>query len=364
MYTVSPGSTCSLCKDEGHPLFYCPQYKLLSVESRGDHVRAHKLCYNCLSHGHSTQACHSSYKCKRCGKNHHTTLHKEPHGQGNHQEPPTEQRTVSAVVVNGPVRTTPVIHPTVKLTAYGPGGVQFSVRAMLDSGSSVCLVKTKVARKLQLPFHETSVKIVGISETPAGKTDALVKLVLTSEQMPKARIEITAYTLDKLAGIMPTKVLTQPWEFLKPLTLADPDFRLSKDIDLILGEDVMDDIMLGGQVVGDKDFPRATKTIFGWTVSGRVEEREIPNENDMTKHCYHAVVKPSPTERLIAVHSEGNEILKQFWKTESVPETETVLTPEENTAVLHFDTTHKITPQGRFQVTLPRKNTPPPLGFS
>lgn len=77
-----------------------------------------------------------------------------------------------------------------------------------------------------------------------------------------------------------------------------------------------------------------------------------------------APVKPSPVERLSATQAEGNEILRTFWENESVPNSEPILTLEESTAATHFDVTHKITPQGRFQVTLPRKDNPPPLGFS
>ena len=64
--TPTPSATsnyrwdCVFCKPEKHPLFLCPKWLGFSVSQRLSQVQSRKLCNNCLSVGHSTEACRSA----------------------------------------------------------------------------------------------------------------------------------------------------------------------------------------------------------------------------------------------------------------------------------------------------------------
>ena len=66
---------CVFCKPERHPLFLCSKWLGFSVSQRISQANSRKLCKNCLAVGHSTENCRSTYRCRECNNNHHTTLH-------------------------------------------------------------------------------------------------------------------------------------------------------------------------------------------------------------------------------------------------------------------------------------------------
>ena len=62
---------CSYCSGE-HYAHECNKYK--TVNSRKDRVMALRLCYNCLTPGHSSKTCRSTKTCRTCGSHHYSSL--------------------------------------------------------------------------------------------------------------------------------------------------------------------------------------------------------------------------------------------------------------------------------------------------
>ena len=62
---------CSYCSGE-HLAHECAKYK--TVNSRKDRVMQLRLCYNCLTPGHSSKTCRSTKTCRTCGLHHHSSL--------------------------------------------------------------------------------------------------------------------------------------------------------------------------------------------------------------------------------------------------------------------------------------------------
>ena len=62
---------CSYCSGE-HLAHECTKYK--SVQSRKDRVLHLRLCYSCLTPGHSSKMCRSTKTCRSCGASHHSSL--------------------------------------------------------------------------------------------------------------------------------------------------------------------------------------------------------------------------------------------------------------------------------------------------
>ena len=65
---------CVHCKG-AHAIWTCVTFAALTHAEKKKVVSEAKLCFNCLSVGHSSQACKSTYKCKTCQRRHHTLLH-------------------------------------------------------------------------------------------------------------------------------------------------------------------------------------------------------------------------------------------------------------------------------------------------
>ena len=62
---------CSYCSGE-HLAHKCAKYK--TANSCKDRVMQLRLCYNCLTPGHSSKSCRSTKTCRTCGSHHHSSL--------------------------------------------------------------------------------------------------------------------------------------------------------------------------------------------------------------------------------------------------------------------------------------------------
>ena len=62
---------CSYCSGE-HLAHECTKYK--TVQSRKDRVLKLRLCFSCLTPGHSSKICRRTKTCRSCGASHHSSL--------------------------------------------------------------------------------------------------------------------------------------------------------------------------------------------------------------------------------------------------------------------------------------------------
>lgn len=70
---VSRHLPCRVCRGD-HPLFKCPEFLALSMDSRMQHVNRFNLCQNCLKSGHLPANCYSG-PCTRCpGRPRHNSV--------------------------------------------------------------------------------------------------------------------------------------------------------------------------------------------------------------------------------------------------------------------------------------------------
>ena len=131
--TPTPSATsnyrweCVFCKPEKHPLFLCSKWLGFSVSQRLNQVQSRKLCKNCLSVGHSTESCRSTYRCRECSSNHHTTLHQ---AAAPPPATPTAPPTVAASVAVNSIQNSILMTAQVLLT--GPRGQKVQARAFID----------------------------------------------------------------------------------------------------------------------------------------------------------------------------------------------------------------------------------------
>ena len=161
------------------------------------------------------------------------------------------------------------------------------------------------------------------NDVRAGLTNIVLKSV-------SKEILVSGYVLKQLTTSVPSKTLQLPKVFER-YKLADPDFRHSKPVDMILGADVFEEIIeIERKEISLGLFLR--KTIFGWIVLGK--------HDDTVGEAFHC-------------HLSIDDTLRWFWEIENVPK-KSVFTDEENSCENFFQSTTKVI-NNRFVVKLPFK---------
>lgn len=355
---VSAQPMCRHCQSGDHSLYQCTSFRDLDITERQRVVQNLQACFNCLGLGHNSKNCVSKRNCKECGRRHHTLLHQStvscvlatPSAPAVPAASMTNADPESSLTAGVPSQTALVLSCQVTLDANGK---QQSVRAMIDTGSTLSFVTGKVVAALsakKVPFATT---VSGLESSHAASSHFKVDLVLrsiTDEQEPP--VPISPSVVKSITRNTPVADITRREDvvFTRNLKLADPHFGQPGNIDLLIGQDALAKVLRGGMVSSRNSTLYAINTMFGWVVGGRCE---TPAQAVTAHICCKATVD-----------SRTDELLKAFWEAEEPPTKGPSLSPEEQSALEHFrdHTTHG--PDGRYCVRLPRREDAPTLGHS
>lgn len=328
---------CLVCK-EPHATHSCAIAVKKDAKSLYEIVKSAKACLNCLRIGHLSQDC-TRPKCKKCEGKHHTLLH---FGQkAKTPETSSEKTTIQATSAVGAIK--PGILATISLYAENPdhNGGKILARALFDPGSEGCLITSKLAKKLDLSLKHDTTIVTGIGNI---KTESRQCATLRiSSRTSSFSQSIDAVVLKSLVKPYPSSSLPHPSSPFSNLKLADPKFFETGPIDIILGVELMPEILRPGCIKSTRTAPGAVHTAFGWVVCGAA-----PN---------------SAPRGHIASNLTISDSLTKFWELEEVPARKAV-TAAENTAEQHFVETTTRLPSGRFVVRLPFAQPPELLGES
>ena len=129
---------------------------------------------------------------------------------------------------------------TSKVTLVGPTGKMITVRALLDAGSTLSIVSTRLMRFLSLEKTGKTVSISGIKSKTSHQAHPLAKVTLASEYTEGWKRDITVAGLDKVIRQLPLQAAhsVKKMEHLKNLVLADDQFDQPGKIELLLGQNV------------------------------------------------------------------------------------------------------------------------------
>ncbi|XP_040162493.1 uncharacterized protein LOC120900048 isoform X2 [Anopheles arabiensis] len=187
--TVSLGAAekCVFCRDVKHSPYKCVIFRNMAVNDRKDLVKNKKLCFNCLSLGHTVKDCPSG-TCRICHKKHHTMLHEQsnampvqevlqqqtiPECQPGPSTPassnPETPASLNHCFVNVPPASNQVSSTVLLQTAVvmvcDCNGTQYWARALLDSASQLNIVTERLVQRLRLPRIKEVHSIGGIGES-------------------------------------------------------------------------------------------------------------------------------------------------------------------------------------------------------
>ena len=343
-------SKCPVCISDRHPLYSCAKFKSLSHDEKVSVLKKNNLCMNCLNSGHFARQCKSSYRCKKCQKLHHTSLHRDVVDSA----PPTPSNVVSANTTTRVVSSPAVklksssLLMTSRVLVFAPDGSCVEARALLDNGSTSSFVSERLVQSLAIPRSLCSVSVSGIAGSIANSNvKSVASFQIASTYSNQDKIDLTAIVLPKVTCDLPVDPvpLDHSWTHLNDLPLADPAFGEPRRIDILLGVDVFVSILCNGRRSGPAGSPVAIETKFGWVVCGG------SNSPLKVTSCHASVLG-------------SDDILRKFWELEQAPTPSMSLTPEEKYVVEHFDSNHSRDESGRFVVPLPRKIDVKPIGES
>ena len=343
---------CLLCTNF-HPLHVCKIFMEKTVQQRKDCIKEHNLCWNCLKAGHNTAECRSEYRCKVCGGKHNTMVHHE-------RTEPTTQTPTATVNTTTPTSADTIptsLLMTSQVLLTGPTGRTMVARALLDSGATFTLISTRAMKTLALPRSKTSITIKGVQNMTSNPSCALTSFTLSPVQNPEQSHHISAAAVPEVTCSLPLQGASSVRELphIRELPLADPNFHSPGRVDLVLGENILDKLLLPGEIrTGPAGTPSAWRTVFGWAIRGTFTPDGGSSQGEAAVHT-----------SITTIGQEPDKALTRFWEVEEPTQPATTLTHDEQMVQQHYDSTTTFVPSaGKYMVTLPRKDPAPVLGES
>ncbi|CAL1285546.1 unnamed protein product [Larinioides sclopetarius] len=346
---------CVFCKSNSHfGLFECSSFSELPLKEKWDVVIKNKLCANCLKTNktHTVAKCRAG-NCKICSQSHNTLLCSKQLNEINPETQAEYENTSNIISINTIVPATQcVLLPTAIVHVQDINGSLQKCRLLIDSASQGSFIRQSCVNLLKLKRNHSNVLVDGLSSKNVGRVAGSVQLKITSLYYNNATITADALILPKITCDLPQFQVDAPvLKALKHLHLADVNCLQPGPIDILLGADVVGEIMLNGRVTVPGHSLTALESIFGWVILGKTR---------------------NASQSIISNHVSYNAVeyqLDKFWELESITETKTY-TEEETACENYFKHTHTHTQTfsrdspGRFIVKFPFRESGEELGSS
>ncbi|XP_052745005.1 uncharacterized protein LOC128199455 isoform X2 [Bicyclus anynana] len=353
---ATQGSSCSYCKSKEHKLFKCKKFYLLTAQERILFIEKNKLCITCL--GTHKGKCRFHFRCSDCKGCHNSLVCNSPA-----LAPPV---TLTGNIDNN------VLLPTARVKVFSKNGREYRIKALLDSGSQVSLVTSKVIKILGLTPTPNNTNIIGISNTK-NNTKYCIPLEVHSMHIPFKKI-INCHVVENITCKLPqSNIDISKIHIPNNITLADEQFNVPSEIHILIGADVFFQTLLpsnqsvvvvpmnlsspaandphGSQQVlptaschttsqGSPGFElHIFPTLFGHIIGGGLPV-------DLSKPSCHKVA--------LKCELDIQKTISQFWSYEKVPELFHEKTSEQELCEQIFQSSVKLE-NNHFQVALPLK---------
>ncbi|XP_062558115.1 uncharacterized protein LOC134222992 [Armigeres subalbatus] len=210
-------------------------------------------------------------------------------------------------------------------------------RALLDSGSQPSFISESLCQKLQLKRTKLNSPVSGIGQSTVNVHYG-VTLHLSSRFDTFTAI-LDCLVLPKLTVSLPSHHIdVSRWRIPRNLPLADPQFNISRGVDIIIGAALFFDLLEHQQILLATGYPSLQKTVLGYIVCGKVE----PPQEVVQEQCSNFCVDGLDAQ------------LERFWEMENFDEGK-AFSPDEQYCEEHFKTTVQRDDTGRYVVRLPLK---------
>lgn len=384
-----PEILCYNCKEK-HTITSCPKFLKLNVSDRISLIKRLKLCLNCFRPNHPFWKCRSQ-KCNKCKKPHHMLLHLENYSVVKNKSDSVKVSTATATNTDSKyentrahcssgdtdlVRDEAVVESSESISSqafsecgvannYGKSQVLLSTavvklfdgkdfilcRALLDSGSQSNFISESLCKRLNITRHKINHVVKGVALALA-KISEQINISIGS-CYSDFNIKINCLVLPQITDKLPLihfdkKVLNIP----SNIQLADPNYNIPGEIQLLLGASVFWNIFCLGQERLGKDLPVLQNSEFGWIIAGPLNLNTNSQCNMSVSHLN------------IQEESSLDRHILRFWELEELNNKEVLLSRDEKFCENNFIKTTKRDETGRFVVEMPFKESVKDLGNS
>ncbi|XP_070168813.1 uncharacterized protein [Polyergus mexicanus] len=310
-------SQCSLCPAR-HFINACPAFVSKTASQRRDIVKQQKRCCNCLSARHSAQECKSKYSCRVCHEKHHSMLHIDSDSGSNSSRTiisdcSSPQPSGSTPEINSLIASTrkrsPVLLATIWVTVRCPSSRTAVVRALLDQDSEMTFISESLAQLLRVKRIRMPISVSAVGGIHAGTFQHATHILISPRNSLVPSFSTTALIMKSLTSYTPKQnVDISSLSYLSDLPRADADPTSLDPINIIIGADLYNDIILDGVRKGGVGQPIAQNSVLGWIISGPITSSTTNNSSSPTilsGNCalsrvstHHIVGSPSLEEEL------------------------------------------------------------------
>ena len=254
---------CSLCRGE-HVLHKCPLLLAMTFTERHEAVKRLRVCFNCFYSGHSVKDC-TRGNCKKCGKKHHTVLHRE--NKARVESIQSQLSQIAQACFWNSVNNEYVVLSTAIVYVIDDVGNKHPCRALLDAGSQAHLVTEEFCDRLKLALVPVDITLNGV-----GNNTNSVQFK-TQIRMFSGYNEFIANLSCLVLKNITTKIPNVPLTMVNvpmpsDITPADPHFQYPDTIDLLIGAGLFWKLLRIGQHVVKPGDLVWQNTRLGWVLGG------------------------------------------------------------------------------------------------
>jgi hypothetical protein len=326
---------CYMCK-EAHGLYQCPQFLNLVIAQRVTQVKEWKVCENCFRKGHEASQC-KSRACRYCKEKHNSLLHVENNVQ------------TSVVTYSSVGKAKQNLLATAEILIRDSQGNWQRCRGLLDPGSQSNFISEETVKRLGIGTKPVNWPITTV-EGLQGCARQLAQIHFKSLHNP-FNAHIDCLVLNKITEELPLSSFEfESRQIPGNINLADPEFNVSRKVDVLLGSSIFWRVLSVGQIKATRNNPHLQETILGWVVGGDMVAGRKPSYGTLCNVSLNSI----------------NKQLPKFWDVDEYPTNKRVVIvkKEDIECETHFKNTCSRNAEGRFTVEIPFKLNGPNIGVS
>lgn len=370
------GNHCVLCKGQVHSLSGCSKFVDMSPRERFDVAKKAKICVNCLEN-HNVRHCKSDVRCDKCGgsRSHHRLLCfanvKIAANKNNNVGTalPTFETSADTNAICGATDAQPqtvslcavddtsavaaahqqtVLLGTAQCNVVDKMGNTVTLRALVDSGSQKDIITAECCNKLGLQLFPTESKHVSGLGDMTNPIEGTTCLTVRSRYDDETRFTIQPLVVQRITNELPTATIdAQRLDYLNDIPLADSNYAVPGEIDLLIGSDIFARIMRPNTVSRADTEPVAIETLLGYLIVGKAPVLGTDYNRPRSYCTFHVL----------------ENCMNRFLELEDVPNAASFSKDEQECENIYRETT-KRDESGRYVVNLPFKNYSSELGDS
>ncbi|XP_055714249.1 uncharacterized protein LOC129808496 [Phlebotomus papatasi] len=335
-WNVTEAQKCEFCEQSPHKLFRCRKFLGLDGAGRLAAVKQLKICENCLSDSHKVEHCSYSLNLQNIP----STSGNRGFGGFGPASGLGAANSAALVCKDNTVKSSKVLLATVIVKILDAGGEEHFCRAMLDSGSQVNLISTRLCQLLKLKMKSAKflVETVGNSvHSSQYQTDVTIRPWMNTSNQA---IPINCLVMKNITGDQPNwDVKSLKITIPNTFTLADPNWSESQPVDLLIGGQHYWGIVRDETHFLGPGLPLMKNTLFGWVI---VDPCDRNGESSNVVSCNLAALETC------------EKALKRFFAIEDVPSHASTTEEHKRVEEIYCTTTTRDA-EGRFEVDLPLK---------